>query len=574
MDAYQPTDEQKAIITHDGHAFVRACPGAGKTRTLVERARQLFADTKDLRGVAFLSFTNAAVDELGTRMARFGVLPAPIFPNFIGTFDRFLWQFLIAPFGIEGSGQTPRLVPDKRDWEIKPYEQAQPLTLAHFDRRTGTIIPEKAAEIRFTPRAGPKAWETTAKRVIDRSFAEGQLDFEDVRACVRQRLEDKSFAARVGAAVAGRFREIVVDEAQDCNPADLEIIDWLRASGMTIKVICDPNQAIYGFRGGLTDQLQTFASTFAQHDQLPMSGNFRSSPAICAAISQLRPPSLRGTPDMPIGRFNGESEPVHLLSYGGTSVPATIGANFLTLITRLGIPSESAPVLASTWASASNAAGRKVVDAGEDRTMILAEAVMAFSFAFEAGNRREALRRLHRIVLLVRGHIPNKGSYSTHLATLEDEGRAWREEIIAIGQALRVLPGETDEMWLGRAKTMIDRNLLGTASINQRLRRNRRLAEILAVTDATGLPARAIHSVKGLEFPAVCVVLTPKSAGGIVGALSGTTTLPEIMEEARKIYVAASRAMRLLAIAVPKSRVANLKALFEAGGANTSVVML
>jgi ATP-dependent exoDNAse (exonuclease V) beta subunit len=51
-DAYVPTKEQEAIIAHEGHAFVRACPGAGKTRTMVERARHMLTKSADRRGVA------------------------------------------------------------------------------------------------------------------------------------------------------------------------------------------------------------------------------------------------------------------------------------------------------------------------------------------------------------------------------------------------------------------------------------------------------------------------------------------------------------------------------------------
>lgn len=120
--AYLPTKEQETIIKHEGHAFVRACPGAGKTRTLVERARHLLSNSADRRGVAFLSFTNAAAEELEARLRGFGILPSPLFPSFIGTFDRFLWQFLIAPFGVEGCSQPLRIVPDKSEWEVKPFE--------------------------------------------------------------------------------------------------------------------------------------------------------------------------------------------------------------------------------------------------------------------------------------------------------------------------------------------------------------------------------------------------------------------------------------------------------------------
>jgi hypothetical protein len=573
-DVYTPTEEQKAIIGHEGHAFVRACPGAGKTRTMVERARHALSNMADRRGVAFLSFTNAAVEELETRLRSFGVLPSPLFPSFIGTFDRFLWQFFITPFGVDGCSQPPRLMPDKSEWEVKPFDGAQTLKLKHFNRATGAILPDKVAELRFAPKYGPSAWETMARKTIARALDKGHLDFEDVRDCVATRLADKTFAARLGGALSGRFREIVVDEAQDCNPADLEIIDWLRASEIKVKVVCDPNQAIYAFRGGLTDELVKFETTFVIDDQLPMSGNFRSSPAICAAISQLRPPATRGAPDKAVGKHKDESAPVYILSYSGAGVPASIGPRFQALAAGLGISPAQAPVLAATWASAGNAVGRAIPDAGNDKTLLLAEAVMGFQFAFAAGNRREALTRLHRIVLQVRGVITNAGDYATHLAACGSDDGRWRPEIITVGQALRVFPRESAEDWLKRARALLGTNLVGTSTIGQRLRYNEKLETVLAEVSPTALPAKAIHAVKGLEFPAVCVVLTVRTAGGIIDVLSGRSADPGTVEEARKIYVAASRAERLLAIAAPMSRVPTLKAILDVDGHAAEILVL
>ena len=86
---------------------------------MVERARHLADRSDDKRGVAFLSFTNAAVDEL---QSRYAVRPAAIAAVFelIGTFDRSLWQFFIAPVQHPGCASLPRLVPDKGKWEVKP----------------------------------------------------------------------------------------------------------------------------------------------------------------------------------------------------------------------------------------------------------------------------------------------------------------------------------------------------------------------------------------------------------------------------------------------------------------------
>jgi DNA helicase II / ATP-dependent DNA helicase PcrA len=371
--AYKPTSEQQAVVVHEGCAFVKACPGAGKTRTMVERARSLLNDRSDRRGVAFLSFTNAAVDELEARLRGFGVLPSPLFPSFIGTFDRFLWQFLVAPFGIEGCDAVPRLIPDKPEWPVQPHEKMQPIPLRGFDRKTGAMDPAVATELNFD--RDPAKYQALALRILAAARTKGHVDFEDVRECVGVRLAEKSFAERVGRALAARFREIIVDEAQDCNPADLEVVQWLRDSGLTVKVICDPNQSIYRFRGGVTDELDRFADRFGKSDRLSMSGNFRSTPAICSATVALRPPASRTEVDKPLGPLKDDMTPVHVFSYGGTSVPATIGTTFGDVAKALGIPVARAPILASRLSTAGKAIGHPAPKKTEHMTVLLARAV-------------------------------------------------------------------------------------------------------------------------------------------------------------------------------------------------------
>lgn len=567
LSSYVPTQEQQDVIDHSGTAFVTACPGAGKTRTMVERARQLLSHPDDRRGVAFLSFTNAAVDELEARLRAFGVLPAPLFPSFIGTFDRFLWQFLIAPFGIPDCDQLPKLVPDKSNWEVRPpYDGAQALRLRCFDRGTGKVIPALAKDEGFdVDKRQIAAHETSARATIRRARSQGQIDFEDVRVCVRERLADEAFAKRLGGALAARFREMIVDEAQDCNPADLKIVDWLRTSGTKVKVICDPHQSIYEFRGGVTDELQRFAATFDASDRLPMSGNFRSSPAICAAIVTLRPPSSRSDPDKPLGLHRADTTPVHILSYGGTAVSPAIGSSFRGLVEALSIPLHLAPVLASTRASASKAIGQPTIEPTAHMTLLLAEAAMNYHFAFAVGNRRDALVSLHRIVLLVQGRIGALGGYHSYLLSEGLEDGRWRPEIIALANGLRFDQADTIDQWLARARSHLVPGLAVNSTINQRLKAHADLATALARAPTNSPPARTIHSVKGQEFPAVCVVMTTKTAGAIIGLLEGQTST-DADEEARKIYVGASRAERLLAIAVPKSRAARLQTLLTNGG--------
>jgi len=565
--AYRPTKEQEAVVGHDNCAFVTACPGAGKTRTLVERARQLLADRSDRRGVAFLSFTNAAVDELEVRLRSFGVLPTPLFPSFIGTFDRFLWQFFVAPFGIEGCKATPRLIPDKAEWPVQPHETMQAIPLRAFNRTTGTMDRAIAAEFGFD--RDPSKHQASALKMLAAARAKGHVDFEDVRECVRGRLADKPFAERLGRALTARFREIIVDEAQDCNPADLDVVQWLRDSGLTVKLICDPNQSIYKFRGGVTDELDRFADRFGVPDRLPMTGNFRSTPAICSAIVALRPPASRGAPDRALGPLKDDQTPVHVLSYGGTSVPRTIGAKFGELARSLGIPHAEAPILASRLPTAGKAIGHPAPKETAHMTLTLARAVTDFHFSFSLGNRREALVNLHRAVLLVQGHIQAAGEYHSHIAGADLQDGRWRPGIIEIASRLKFNAGMDADAWLVKARAMLEPGLVGSGSIGQRLRSSRDLGTALATPPLESHPARTIHSAKGLEFDAVCVVMTSNKTGKILAHLeTGAGTLDDA-EDARKIYVAASRAKRLLVMAVPKSGASKLEGLLNSNGCAT-----
>ena len=570
---YSPTPEQQAIVLHGGAAFVTACPGAGKTRTMVERARQLMADGGDRRGVAFLSFTNAAVDELEGRLRSFDVLPAPLFPSFIGTFDRFLWQFFVAPFGMDGCKAVPRLIPDKREWQIQPHPKMQSLPLYAFDRQTGKVDRQVAAELGCPADRDVARHEAQVLKVLAAALANGHVDFDDVRQCVRARLGNKAFASRLGAALAARFREVVVDEAQDCNPEDLEIVQWLRDSGLIIKVICDPNQSIYQFRGGVTDELIKFAARFDPSDRLPMSGNFRSTPAICSAIAALRPPASRANPDQALGPYNGDPTPVYILVYGGTAVPEAVGKRFAEITKSLGILPADAPVLASRRVTAAKAIGHPSLEETEHMTLVLAKAVTDFHFSLGSADRREALIALHRAVLLVQAKIGSLDEYHGYVATNAlDDGR-WRPGIIEIASALRFTDGMDAGGWLAVARDLLGPGFTGTGTIGQRLRSHARLGAALASPSVDFHPARTIHSAKGMEFPAVCVVLTVNKAGDILAHLEGTGGA-EAGEDARKIYVAASRAQRLLVIAIPKSRATRLNALLVSCGSATVIEQL
>lgn len=569
---FEPTEEQRRVIEHTGSAFIAACPGAGKTRVMVERARKLLGGRPTGRGIAFLSFTIAAVSELEDRLRREGLVETPAFPHFIGTFDAFLWQFLIAPFGVDGCDAKPRLIPDKDDRTIQPFAAAQALPLECFDRVTGNAIPAMIQRHGF--RRKIKAHETAARNTRARFLERGELDFADARSLALARLRDLACGAILGPAFATRFLELIVDEAQDCNPVDLEIIAWFRAAGVPVKVICDPNQAIYGFRGGVTQELGKFEETFSAAERLPMSGNFRSSKHITNGVVALRAPDKRAVVDEALGEHREEPAAVQIFSYSGKGVPSSIGARFQELTAAMGLDARDCPVVSATRRTGANALGHPQDSGVRDLSYRLAVAVSDFHFSFEVGGRKEALVDVHRIMLELGGQLDGK-TYHQHLVDGEVGPESWRPEALTLVQALRFTPDRfaTAEAWHDEARRLLAPLLpAGGQSINQRLRRNRDLDKALSVAPAVGHPARTIHSVKGMEFPAICVVMSPRTAKSIIDFLAGAVHVDN--EEARKIYVAASRAQRLLAIALPKKQAPRLQGLMVAMGGSVELISL
>lgn len=574
---FEPTSQQSEIIGLIGCAFIRACPGAGKTKVMAERARQLFKTMPPGRGVAFVSFTQAAVVELEKRIRQEGIFPSPMFPNFIGTFDSFVWCFLIAPFGITGINARPRLIADIADLPVTPFNGAHSLPLSCFHPLTHEIN-EYAAKLKgFDPTAKPsnqlRAYSTAAKNTRDGLRARGLLGFDDARFVALDRLNDATLAPRIAAALAGRFREVIVDEAQDCNPDDLKIISWLRNAGLTVKVVCDPHQAIYEFRGGVTDHLFTFSDTFEAGERKEMTGNFRSAPNICKAISQLRPLGSRGSPDDPLGPFKLETTPVHILSYAGAGVSSAIGGKFSELLRHSAIDLSLSPVIAATKASGAAACGQNHSNGRRDRTVRLVKAVMDFHFASGFSDMKAALDSAHEIFLELEGRLVGT-SYHRYLADNDIDPTSWRPKVIAIIRELRFDPTKHSDAraWHTGAKSFLDREptINDGQSISQKLKWNAAIEDLLVAVPGSAALPRTIHSVKGMEFPAVCVVTTSSTLKSILDFLE-TGQPADKAEDARKLYVAASRAQRLLVVAAPKSQATRLRTHLSAQGAVVAI---
>ncbi|EQD40902.1 DNA helicase, UvrD/REP type, partial [mine drainage metagenome] len=58
---------QQQAVQADGHCLIVACPGSGKTHTLIKRAERILLEDPQAR-VAMVTFTRAAADEMRARL--------------------------------------------------------------------------------------------------------------------------------------------------------------------------------------------------------------------------------------------------------------------------------------------------------------------------------------------------------------------------------------------------------------------------------------------------------------------------------------------------------------------------
>jgi DNA helicase-2/ATP-dependent DNA helicase PcrA len=299
------TPEQREAVEHRGAPLlVRAGPGAGKTRVLVQRAAGLVEEGTPPERVLLITFTRKAAGEMAERLA--GRHPGAAGVK-VSTFHALGREILG-----EALGQPPLLLDqDQRGALIKGLAEILgwrpgPAELA-LTRLKQAVEPAPPPELKPLYRA------------YEAALAEqGVLDLDDLVPRAVAALRD---APGLAARWAGRFGHLLVDEYQDSNPAQVELLKALAAGGAAVAAIGDPDQAIYGFRGAERQGFLRFAADFPGARELGLSRNFRNSGAILRAAQGL----LAADPDpgrLELNAQAGQGEPPLLAELAGPKAEA------------------------------------------------------------------------------------------------------------------------------------------------------------------------------------------------------------------------------------------------------------
>lgn len=578
------TDEQRTFASHVSGAFVEACPGAGKTRAIAARIARITPSLPVRRGLAILSFTNSAIEAFICQCHSFGLDNALRHPGFVGTFDAFLRQFFFSPGGVEGVILHPSVVDS---WETLGVDvrlrgsnafRGDGVGLDFFDPDNDqidlTLIGH--AGLRAHVRANQTAYQQAAAQKRRTLRQRGYLSAADVRVDVVRRLQRAQWSTALGRALAARFQEVIVDEAQDCNPLDCQIIRWLRENGVIVTVVSDPDQAIYGFRHGSPADLRSIANGYDVRDRLPLTGNFRSSPSICCLAATLR---TRAVPDTSLGETAAITEPVHVLTYQGTAVSEIVGRRFCELMQLTGITSKDGIVLSHARKNALRACGFGCEeDAGNSHVAVIARAVGTFWSSSASNRARElALRLVERTILDLMGKIDD-GELPSRAAERRGINSRWLRRI-ALELVTRVPRSCADTndgrtAWISALRDEIRRlGLTYRSDISERQYfPNRAKADwhrLLVTGNAPKIGIATIHEAKGKGYDAVCVVIPPdvrepRRTERLLDDWQNRTD----SEAKRVIYVGITRAKKLCVIAVPAANGERIRDLLERAQVN------
>jgi hypothetical protein len=562
------TDEQAALAAHNGGAFVHACPGAGKTRTIIARLARIASELPPRRGIAVLSFTNSAVDEFRERCRSAAIESLLKHPSFMGTLDAFVRYFVVLP-GCAATTTVRPIIVDSWDTlgvEIRLSGQfafrGEPASLDWFDPETNVIDPDKIghAGLRNHVRLHLTRYQQAAANIRRGLLRAGYLSAGDARVHTLRLIRDPVIGGAIGRALAARFYEVMVDEGQDCNPLDLQILTWLREHGIHVTFVCDPDQSIYEFRNGNPEGLRTFKETYPVEAHRGLTGNFRSSPAVCRLAATLK---NTAQVDESVGDSANVVHPILLLTYGGRGPSAAIGQAFQDQVVALGLNIADAIILAHSGKVAQRAAGSLPLSDsnGSSRVASLAHTVAEFwSPAATARSKEAAVQAVETLLIDLMG-LRQDGEHL--LRTVERVGMdrlAHRRRALSL---LMSLPkscenADADRMaWITSVHEETQRlGLLLPQGVTIRRffmqPRNVQWSAQLQASVELGLACAKIHEAKGREYDAVCVVIPPNRAPGNRSEELFHSWKNRIDAEAKRvIYVGVTRARKLSALAVP-----------------------
>jgi superfamily I DNA/RNA helicase len=262
--------EQSLVVESESHCLVLACPGAGKTKTIVAKIGAIFLRHKNAK-ICAVTFTRDSAKEMRERVsAEHG---SELMKScFIGTFHSTIIKWMVRnnKLGKCISPAEQRAYVDRARIQCElfdlPYETAQEI----LDRLKSAITPKPANDLEA-------ALFNAYSGLLSRNKV---VDLNDViTSCVRmmQRKEIPPLP----------ITHLLVDEFQDTDEVQLMFILEHAKAGAIITAVGDDDQSIYGWRRALGYAGMTSFQEKTGAQMMVLGTNYRCRAEILAASDRL-----------------------------------------------------------------------------------------------------------------------------------------------------------------------------------------------------------------------------------------------------------------------------------------------
>ncbi|EPS3433139.1 UvrD-helicase domain-containing protein [Vibrio alginolyticus] len=288
----------KCAVTKD----IQACPGAGKTTSLVAKLDILASQMPftDKSGILVLTHTNVAVDEIKSKLGYNGSKILG-YPNHVGTFQSFVNKYLAIPMYVRVFNTKPEKIDSEifheklvslmeSNWVgrfiLKLCEQHKYKNVENFlDNLTiydDKIVLKQSSGKEKTIVNGNKPFYGKLKyylelNIVNQLVSKGYLTFSHCYDLAEAYLEEIPDIASV---ISARFKYVFVDEAQDTDNRQFELLRKIFGnSDSIIQRIGDNDQSIFNFQS--SDEL----TWDIDEEHIKICNTKRLSPKISKAAS-------------------------------------------------------------------------------------------------------------------------------------------------------------------------------------------------------------------------------------------------------------------------------------------------
>lgn len=320
-------EERRCFILNLDTIDLKAVPGSGKTTALL--AKLIVLDKRlplgGGRGVLVISHTNAAVDEIRSKLEHHCPMLFQ-YPNFVGTIQEFVDSFLALPYYCSKLKRGPQAIDDRAYYEamsrtaklnlegfvadelkrvkyfLKVHREkflysyrlrledgksvvcssasGAPVNIKKPERKTKKGSKSQTTYVDWTDFEKARVCEWLIKLKFKVLTEYGVLHYDDAYYLGQRFLSEYPAIAD---SLRNRFKYVFVDEMQDMQKHQHDLLEELFLhSEVCYQRIGDSNQAIYG--GGTEDEV-----VWSKRDAsctLALTGSHRLTPAVASIVQQ------------------------------------------------------------------------------------------------------------------------------------------------------------------------------------------------------------------------------------------------------------------------------------------------